>query len=262
MGIDWMTVRYANGTELLPRSLALQGASNVRDIGGWPAADGRTVRFGLVFRSAALGKLTARDVAALAATGLRTVCDLRGVAERRRAPSRLDNIPGLTSHALSIEPSLGASLRDVLATRIATGEDVMSLMRRAYIAYAMDWSHCYRAMFALLLEPTQRPLLFHCTAGKDRTGFGAALVLSAIGVPWEAVREDYMATNRLWRGDTELAALLPAHVADTLLRVHPELLDIAFRAIRAAYGTVDTYLKDRMGLDAPRRDDLRAALLE
>ncbi len=257
-----MNVSQADGAELLPRSITLQGASNVRDIGGWPTGDGRSVRFGLVFRSASLGKLTTKDVAALAATGLRTVCDLRGEAERRRAPSRLDTIPGLTAHALSIDPSLGASLREILSARIATGEDVMSLMRRAYIAYAMDWSHCYRAMFALLLEPARRPLLFHCTAGKDRTGFGAAVLLTTLGVPWEAVREDYMATNRLWRGDTEFAALMPAHVSTTLLRVHPELLDVAFDAIRAAYGTVDTYLETRLGLDATGRESLRAALLE
>ncbi|MCW3475583.1 tyrosine-protein phosphatase [Limobrevibacterium gyesilva] len=243
----------------LPRALPLQGASNVRDLGGWPAAGGRRVRFGRVFRAAALSGLTQADAAVLAATGLGTVCDLRGEKERQKAPSRL---PGVTTHALSIEPSLGASLRDIAARRTATGADVMMLMRRAYTAYALEWAHRYQAMFALLLAEDAPPLLFHCSAGKDRTGFGAALLLTALGVEADAVREDYLATNRLWRGDAELAAALPPAVADVLLRVHPELLDAAFGAIRESHGTLEAYLEQRIGVDAGRRAALQARLLE
>ncbi len=242
----------------LPRSLTLQGASNVRDLGGWKTTDGRRVRFGLVYRAAALSALTEADAEALAATGLRTVCDLRGLVERERGPSRLH---GVNTHALSIEPSLGASLRDIAARREATNEDVMVLMRAAYIAYAMDWSHRYRAMFDLLLAD-ELPLLFHCTAGKDRTGFGAALLLTALGVSEADVEADYIATNRLWRGDSELSSVLPENVARVLLRVHPELLHAAFGAVRDTHGTVDAYLEQRIGLGAARREALRARLLE
>src|SRR5271156_904116 len=132
----------------LPRALSLQGASNVRDLGGWPTTDGRRVRFGLVFRSASLSGLTDEDVAALTEIGLRTVCDLRGEQEQQSAPSRM---AGVTTHALSIEPSLGASVREVASQPGATGEDIMVLLRRAYTAYALDWSHCYRGLFDLLL---------------------------------------------------------------------------------------------------------------
>lgn len=243
----------------LPRVLSLQGASNVRDLGGWPAADGRRVRFGRVFRSASLASLTGDDAVALSETGLRTVCDLRGEAEQQAAPTRLS---GVTTHVLPIEPSLGPSLREIVASREATGEDIMVLMRHAYVAYALDWSHRYRALFDLLLQEDAPPLLFHCTAGKDRTGFGAALILTALDVDEEAVLEDYLATNRLWRADDEIAATLPAVVAEVLLRVHPELIATAFDAVRTAHGTLDAYLEERMGLTPERREVLRERLLE
>ena len=243
----------------LPRVLSLQGASNVRDIGGWPAAGGRRVRFGMVFRSASLAGLTDDDAIALAAIGLRTVCDLRGESERQQAPSRL---AGVTMHALCIEPSLHPSLREYVTRREVTSTDVLGLMRNAYIAYAMDWSHRYRTLFDLLLDEEASPLLFHCTAGKDRTGFGAALLLTALGVDAEIVLEDYLATNRLWRANPEIAATLPAVVAEVLLRVHPELITAAFDAVREAHGTLDAYFEDRIGLDAQRRERLRARFLE
>ena len=193
-------------TEALPRALMLQGASNVRDLGGWPTEDGGRVRFGHVFRSAALTGLTEHDAAALAGTGVRAVCDLRGRQEAAKAPSALGGVAGATAHALPIEPSVGASLRDLVATRNATGENVMAVMRQAYVAYALEWPHRYRAIFALLVDGDAAPLLLHCSAGKDRTGFGAALILTALGVPYEAVREDYLASNRLWRGDAGFRA--------------------------------------------------------
>ena len=247
----------------LPRALLLEGASNVRDLGGWPTADGRRVAFGRVYRSAALARLTDADRVTLARIGLRTVCDFRGNRERERAPSQLHGLGGVDMHALPIEPTVGGSLSDILATREATGEDVLSLLRRAYLAYVFDCGHRYAAMFELILQGRDRlPLLFHCSAGKDRTGFGAALVLTALGVAWESVVEDYLATRRLWRSDPELARELPAAVADKLLGVHEELLDAAFDAIRREFGDTDQYFERVLGLDAGRRDRLRELLLE
>lgn len=246
----------------LPLALVLEGASNVRDLGGWPTADGRRVAFGRVFRSAALARLTDADCVALAGIGLRTVCDFRGNRERERAPSRLRGLDWLQVHALPIEPTVGGSLSDILATREATGEDVLSLLRRAYLAYVFDCGHRYAAMFSLILEGDRLPLLFHCSAGKDRTGFAAALLLTALGVPWESVVEDYLATRRLWRSDAELARELPAAVGEKLLGVHPEILQAAFDAIRREFGGTDAYFARVLGLDAGRRERLRDLLLE
>jgi protein-tyrosine phosphatase len=244
-----------------PRLIALEGASNVRDLGGWPAAGGARVRFGAVFRSASLEGLTRGDAIRLGRTGLRTVVDLRGEVEQQRAPSRLDVLAGAALYPLPIEPSLGGPRRSAAPVRPATAAEALEMMRRAYTSYALDWSHRYAALFDLLLDAARRPLLFHCTAGKDRTGFGAALLLAALGVSWEAIRADYLATDRLWQADAHIRSIMPAEVADVLLGVHGELLDVAFASIRTACGSLDAYLEQRIGLDATRREGLRAALL-
>ena len=244
----------------LPRVIALQGASNLRDLGGYPSEGGGHTRFGRVYRSAALATLTDADQATIAALGLRTVCDFRGTEERRRAVSRLP--AGIEQYSLPIEPSIGASLRDIAATRAATGEDALSLMRRAYVAYALEWSARYHAMFDLLLQEDRLPLLLHCSAGKDRTGFGSALLLTALGVKWEVVMADYLATNRLWRGDSELAQALPQDVGEVMLRVYPDLLEVAFGALRREYGSIDRYFERALGLAPPARARLQAMLVE
>jgi protein-tyrosine phosphatase len=261
--MSWPDLRKTDPMDVqaddLPRVIPLEGGSNLRDLGGWPTGDGRRVRFGRVFRSAALNGLTDADVATLDRLGIAVVCDFRGEGERARWPSRLGRAE---VYELTIAPTIGASLRDLVANARATPDDVVAVMQQAYAAYALDWHHCYRTVFDLLLADDAPPLLFHCTAGKDRTGFGAALILSALGVAEEAIWEDYLATNRLWQGETELANALPPAVGRMLLSAHRDFLAAAFAAIAASHGDMDSYLADRMGLTAARRAALRSRLLE
>jgi len=242
----------------LPIVIPMQGASNVRDLGGWTTMDGRVVARGRLFRSAALHGLTDADLAAFAALGLRTVCDFRGEAEQARAPSRLP--PGVTLHPLGIQPTIGASLADLANNSAASGDDVIAVLCEAYAAYALDWAHQYRAMFELILAG-EVPLLFHCTAGKDRTGFAATLILSALGVDRATIRADYLATNRIWQPPADLASHLPPEAAKMLLSAHPAFLEAAFAAIDDAYPTMDAYLEDKVGLDGGKRDRLKELLL-
>ena len=244
----------------LPHSIVLEGVSNLRDLGGWPTADGRRVKRGQVFRSAALHAVTPGDIAALHALGVKHIVDFRGDGERVRWPTKL--IEGVTIHALTIVPTIGASLSELVSDPNSTSEDVVRVMRQAYGSYITDWHYRYAAMFDLLLHETPAPLLFHCTAGKDRTGVAAMLLLSALGVEEEVIRDDYLATNRLWRRDAEVAAGLTPAVADALMTVQPAFLDAAFEAIQAGFGSVDVYLRERIGLDDGRRAALRARLVE
>ena len=180
------------GTDSPPFVVALEGVSNLRDLGGYRTADGRTVRRGLMFRSAALAGLTEADRAAVAALGLRTVCDFRGVEDRGRAPTVLAG-PDIVS--VPIEPTVGAGLRDILRTKEATGEALQAVLERAYVAYALGSVAQYRTVLDLVVQGAT-PLLFHCSAGKDRTGFAAALLLTALVEPWDTVLADFAANNR------------------------------------------------------------------
>ena len=244
----------------LPRAIPLEGASNLRDLGGYQALDGRRVRFGRLYRSATLARLTEQDVAAVAALGLRTVCDLRGEEEAARNPSRLPE--GAERVPLPIEPLVGASLADLMRREMATGEDVVALLGTAYKEYVTTWLHRYRALFDLLLDPDRHALLFHCSAGKDRTGMAAALVLSALGVPHATVVADYRATDRLWRKDFPMPPGAPKPLADALYGTHPQLLDAALAVGVAPYGDMAVLLEQGLGLSAPRLARLRDLLLE
>lgn len=243
----------------LPRVILLEGTTNVRDLGGWPTRDGRHVKFGQLFRAARLARITEPDTRALKALGIRTVVDLRGADERAKVPN-VDH--GFTEISLAIEPSIGPRLREMAERGEGTAEEMRAMMARAYATYAIEWAAQYRALFTLLLTEQRVPLLFHCTAGKDRTGFGAALILAALGVREDAIREDYLATTRLWVPDEEASHTLPPEVAQVLLSVHSSLLAAAFDAIHQWHGTLEAYLQDRIGLDPARLEILRARLLD
>ena len=247
---------------MLPSDIPLHNASNLRDLGGWPTADGRRVRRGLVFRAPALVNLTPADEAEVARLGLRSVCDLRGVRERASAPV---HVPGADSLSMPIEPSVGASLRDILRTGQASGhvspDELLALLEDAYRAYALQSFPQYRALFARLLAQDGLPLLMHCSAGKDRTGFGSALLLTALGVASDNVVEDYLATNRFWRRETASMFDLPPALKDVLLGAHEALLRAAFDAAAQAYGSIDAYLEQAIGLDQAARDALVGRLV-
>ena len=247
----------------LPTAIPLERASNLRDLGGWPTRDGRRVRAGLIFRAPALLGLSAADRDTIAALGIRTAVDFRGVQERENNPVVLAGIQPVPQ---PIEPSVGASLRDIVLTGQASGhvspQDMMDLLTQAYRAYALSSFPQYRAMFAMLADDARLPLMFHCSAGKDRTGFGAALLLTALGVEWEHVLADYLATNRLWRREIARNFDLPEAVKDKLLSVHESLLVAAFDAATGAYGTIDAYLTEAIGLDQASRASLQSRFLE
>jgi protein-tyrosine phosphatase len=244
------------------QNIPLENSSNLRDLGGWPTMDGRRVRTGLVFRAPALVGLSLADQQTITVLGLKTICDFRGARERSHSPV---TIAGVTNLSLPIEPAVGGGLKDILRTGQvrghATHKDVLALLRDAYRAYALQSFLQYRVLFDQLLREESLPLLMHCAAGKDRTGFGAALLLTALGVASEHVLDDYLATNRFWRREAASGLDLPPAMADALLGAHAELLEAAFAAIREQYGSTESYLIQAIGLDVSARARLRDRLL-
>ena len=239
----------------------LTGAPNFRDLGGYRTADGSaTVRRHHLFRSDHLGSLEADDIQLLSGK-LRErvrVLDLRGVTERETAVCRLN---GVTVHSLSIEPTIVQVLSDLTdAGHTLTSADVVGHMQDTYRGFVRHNTHRFSSLFGHLLE-SDDPLVFHCTAGKDRTGFAAALILLALGVSHDDVLRDYMLTNQRLKPKTEWKGLAP-DVASVLYRVQPEFLEAAFDAVRDKYGGVDNYLRDGLNLREPERARLQELYLE
>ncbi len=242
----------------LPIAL-LQGASNFRDIGGYRSADGRRVRCGQIFRSDHLAGLTSEDLARLASLGIGHSLDFRGAAECAATPY---DIPGVQRVALTIEPTVIARMQALVAQGVVpTAEETVELMRETYRDFVNRNADTYgRFMKHLLEQPT--PQVFHCTAGKDRTGFAAALVLSALGVDRATIEHDYLLTNQLYKRDARLEGQGHPHVMKVLWQVQPEFLHAAFEAVDAQHGGMIDYLHGAIGLSPQELAELQRMLLE
>jgi protein-tyrosine phosphatase len=243
-----------------PRNLNLAGAANFRDLGGYPGSDGRRVRWRRLFRSNHLGSLTDADIDVLRGLGLKCAFDLRGAEERLPTMCRFD---GIAVHSLPIEPVTLAVLR----TRLATGKplppaETAEIMRESYRNYVRHHTHSFRALFAHLIED-RAPLVIHCTAGKDRTGFACALVLRALGVAHDVVIEDYLLTNQFWKmSETGGSAELPDEVRAVITKVDESFLTAALDTIQSDHGGLDAYLTEKLGLGARERATLAERYLE
>jgi protein-tyrosine phosphatase len=228
----------------------LQGATNFRDLGGYPGQDGRPVRWRRLFRSDHLGGLTQADKATLVELGLAKAFDFRGQAER--AADRYE-LPGVTQHSLAIEPTVVQRMQELIAKGQAlTPERAAELMTGLYRALVNDQAHRFAELFEHLLD-VEGPVVFHCTAGKDRTGFAAALILLALGVPRDVVEQDYLLTNRVFQPPPAAQGGLSAEVLAVLWRVQPGFLHAALQVVDSDHGGVERYLDQRMGLDAATR---------
>jgi protein-tyrosine phosphatase len=236
----------------------LAGAFNFRDLAGI-APQQLKIRPHTLYRSDHLGSLDESDARQIKALGIRRVLDFRGVDERMSAACVL---PEVAVHSLAIEPTIVQVVNDLLAAgQELTGADVVAHMQDTYRGFVRTSSHRFGEFFGYLLESNE-PTVFHCTAGKDRTGFAAALVLHALDVPHDDVVRDYLMTNERLKPAGTSTWQLPPQVAEVLYRVQPEFLQAAFEAIEQDYGTIESYLREGLGLGARERERLRELYLE
>src|SRR5437868_7530628 len=175
----------------MPSDLTLAGAPNFRDLAGYAGHGGLPVCRRRLFRSDHLGQLAPADLAAVTSILGESprIVDLRGVTERASAVCSLQ---GATVHSLPIEPTIVQALSDLIAAgQTPTPQQVAAHMQDTYRGFVRNNTHRFAALFAHLLESNE-PLVFHCTAGKDRTGFAAALILLSLGVSHDDVMRDYL----------------------------------------------------------------------
>ncbi|MET4576053.1 tyrosine-protein phosphatase [Ottowia thiooxydans] len=240
------------------RSLKLSGASNFRDLGGYAATDGMAVKWRRLFRSDHLASLTRQDEQSLAALGVVRAFDFRGVGERAAVPY---NWSGMAQHSLPIEPTVVQRMKDLIdAGHEVTPAETVELMQHTYRAFVHDNADRFASLFEHLLQ-SDAPLVFHCTAGKDRTGFAAALILLALGVPRDVVMQDYLLTNDLYRMPALSTSKTPQEVLNVLWRVQEAFLDAAMQAVEKDYGGVEAYLADVLGVGSRERAQLKEMYL-
>lgn len=227
-------------------------SSNFRKVGG-PQVTLRNL-----YRSDHLGALNDADAAQIRALGITRVLDFRGVEERTSAACRL---PQVTVHSLPIEPTIVQRIVDLVAAgHQMTAAEMAAHMQDTYRGFVRHSTPRFAEFFQHLLASNE-PTVFHCTAGKDRTGLAAALLLKAVGAPDDEVLQDYLLTNDRLELPEGTRMGLPREAMQVLWRVQLEFLQAALEEIDARYGSVEGYLREGLGLREAERARLRALYL-
>ncbi len=252
-------------TDSLNREVKLQGAINFRDIGGYKTKEGKQVKWGKIYRSAEINRLTTSDLEKLASLKIHYVLDFRGPAE---VAAGADKIPN-TSIRISLpagSEEVGDKSKMFKSMSTATVGDSIML---PFYSNIDAFPKRYKPMFeALLNNSSDSALVYHCTAGKDRTGIATALILYALGVDEQTIMNDYLATNYYRQSDNgRMRKMLMDNyhlkeaVVDDVLGVKEIYLKATFDAIQNKYGSVDKFLQSEMGLNKSNLKKLRQKFL-
>lgn len=264
---------FADGriSDLSLRDLRLQGAANIRDIGGYRTAEGRQVRWGLLYRAGELSNLTVADQRVLHTLGVKIVCDLRSSEEVTGAPDRLHEYGGIDYRHMEVQTDRSASQRDRQRAVLFQRNRLGDMMPEIYTRVGLEHNARLNGdILRMLADRDNLPTIIHCTAGKDRTGVIVALLLLALGVPEETIIADYSLSNRAWATFQKIGADairplaflgLTTRSIQPLLVADPATMRITLDYIREKYDTVDSYLTTQAGLDARTIEALKSVFL-
>ncbi len=250
------------------RIIPLQGGRNFRDLGGYLTSDGRRVKWGRLFRSGSMAGLTLADYDSLARLAIKTVCDLRSVQEIESEPNRWCQVANIGYWTREYRASFG-ELRKVMTSGLATPEMARAAMIEGYRRLPFEQAPAHQELFSRLAAG-EVPLVFNCSAGKDRAGTAAALILRALGVPRETVVEDYVLTDRvvdlesIFMGTGHKSALIDqaSGIVTAVLKSDPSYLHAALDAVEEKHGTVAAYVRDALGITEEASAAIRQNLLD
>jgi protein-tyrosine phosphatase len=256
---------------LAERRLPLEGSPNFRDLGGYETLDGGRLKWGRLYRSGKLSTLSDDDLHRLKRLGLTLVCDFRHLVEQELEPTRLYAGHAVTRASLPVTPGSLQSFIEGLHRGVIDVKDSAQLMQSINREFVSGHLPRYAEMFRLLLLEDQ-PVLIHCASGKDRTGFGAALILDVLGVEEDQIIQDYLLSNRYLPIDEQVERLsqelrdrsgqaLPEKVLRPLLELRPEYLAACFDEIRARYESREHFYESALDLDQRKLARLRERYL-
>lgn len=264
--------------ELEPgKSIGIVSIPNLRDMGGYKTTNGATIARGLVYRSNQLYNISASDMLLLAKLNLKSDFDLRTATERKAKPDELPvGVNNVWLDVMADDPTSGPANLIVLLsdpqkanTDLGDGkvEDMFKVAYRQFISLPSA-QIAFRELFLSLGDKNQLPALFHCTTGKDRTGWAAAALLTLLGVPMETVMEDYLRSNDyilpMYQTDINnfVAAGGQASIPQALFGVKEEYLNAAFDEMKTKYVTIENYFSEGLGITVVQQTALRNLYLK
>ena len=258
-------------------SLGIKSVPNLRDLGGYKTSDGATVAGGLAYRANQLSGIRPADMEKLAALNLKNAYDLRTAEEKSKRPDELPSgVNYVWLDVLADSPQAGpAQLEKLMADPKAANaelgggrvEEGFKASYREFVSLPSAQKE-FRKLFLALGDEQQLPAVFHCTTGKDRTGWSAAALLTLLGVPREDVMEDYLRSNDYILPayqhaiDAFVAAGGEEDIPRAILGVKEEYLEAAFDEMQTKYGTIEKYFSEGLGIDADQQQALRDLYLQ
>ena len=250
------------------RKIQFEGTHNTRELGGYKTKDGKTIKWGKLYRSDKLENLTNTDLDYFNALKIKEVIDFRSDQEVNEEPDRLPEGINYKRIPIAADAAMRPYVESVLRKELEM--DLGILLVEANEDFVLKYHKEYRD-FLLTMAETDQPKLFHCTAGKDRAGFAAALILLALGVSKETVLEDYMKTNAAnadyvnsYLGKVKTLSLFQADVEKLrpVMGVEERYILKAFETIENTYGSIEAYLTRGLNLSAETLEKLKANYLE
>ena len=249
------------------RQLKLKGSDNFRDLGGLPGADGKHIKWGLFYRSDKLSDLSKKDIALLSNLGLKTVVDLRSEQEIAEAPDVLPQGVEYLHLPIYNEAEDTSNIKGQILDGTFEVVDANNLLVEVNRLFATSEAHRFQKFVDLFVEGEELPLVYHCTSGKDRTGFATYIILHTLGVDSALIFDEYLMSNyyrysrnkrnvRLANWGQHVKKINP-EVLIPLMLVDPTYLQAAVDAIRKEYNTVDAFLETQFGITDSVRQELR-----
>lgn len=268
----YLESQLGEGVVLAERQLSLEGTPNFRDLGGYEADDGRRLNWGKLYRSSKLSALSDVDIQYVKRLGLSLICDFRQTIEQQLEPTFLGHESSHTVASLPISPGSSNSFLENLHNGIIAVDDSAGFMEDINRDFVANQMPQYAEMFQLLLTRDQ-PLLIHCASGKDRTGFGAALILDVLGVNEDTIVDDYLLTNKYLPVEKEIERLsgefldhagspVSAEVLRPMIEVRPEYIRACFAEIRKRFASKEHFYESALSLDAAKLETLKDRYLE
>ena len=250
------------------RKLSMDGSYNTRELGGYKTTDGKSVKWGVLFRSDKLSDISLEDQKYLKNLGIQRIVDFRSKAEKAEDPDKIPEGVTYIEMPIEVDGAMRAKIEAILKGEI--NRNVKDFLIEANEEFIKNYSHIY-SKFLKDLAKEQKPTMFHCTAGKDRAGFAAAITLIAIGVSKEDAINDYMKTNEYTAeridemiSKIELMSLYQTdgELLRPLLGVEREYLEAAFKTAENEYGSIENYIRSGLNISEKEIQQLRSFLLE
>ena len=250
------------------RLLPMDGAHNTRELGGYKTTDGKSVKWGMLYRSDKLSDISDTDQAYLQDLGIKKIIDFRSKEEKEEDPDIIPKGIDYIEMPISVDGAMRSKIEAVLKGE--TNKDVKSFLIDANKEFVSNYTDVYEGFLRNLIDD-DGPTLFHCTAGKDRAGFAAAITLIALGVSKEDVINDYMKTNQFTKerieeiiGQIELMTLYQtdAEILRPLLGVEREYIETAFQTAEEKYGSLENFIRDGLNISDEDIQKLRNKFIE